>query len=191
MKETKTRYDSLLDSYQSWLNGFTKLAIVNGMCHPNIQASHHLIVGSLYFPGAGQMMAVVPQCLYRLIYGKPPREQLSVVTDIQINLKTEQKTLFHHPMLEGILLSECIRLRQRPLANKLISLLQQFSTPEYRYKLVWLFWYDLMVGSSMEDWLEKLKRKMPEELSFWLMARQEENEALMQMMDEYLLFAGN
>lgn len=137
------------------------------------------------------MMAVVPQCLYRLIYGKPPREQLSVVTDIQINLKTEQKTLFHHPMLEGILLSECIRLRQRPLANKLISLLQQFSTPEYRYKLVWLFWYDLMMGSSMDDWLEKLKRKMPEELSSWLMARQEENEALMQMMDEYLLFAGN
>lgn len=191
MKETKTRYDSLLDSYQSWLNGFTKLAIVNGMCHPNIQASHHLIVGSLYFPDAGQMMAVVPQCLYRLIYGKPPREQLSVVTNMQINLKTEQKTLFHHPMLEGILLSECIRLRQRPLANKLISLLQQFSTPEYRYKLVWLFWYDLMMGSSMDDWLEKLKRKMPEELSFWLMARQEENEALMQMMDEYLLFAGN
>ncbi|ENH6102022.1 hypothetical protein ACRRQX_001465 [Yersinia enterocolitica] len=191
MKETKTRYDSLLDSYQSWLNGFTKLAIVNGMCHPNIQASHHLIVGSLYFPGVGQMMAVVPQCLYRLIYGKQSPESLSVITDVQISVETEQKTLFHHPMLEGILLSECIRLRQRPLANKLISLLQQFSTPEYRYKLVWLFWYDLMMGSSMEDWLEKLKRKMPEELSFWLMARQEENEALMQMMDEYLLFAGN
>ncbi|PXH22530.1 hypothetical protein DMP70_21750, partial [Klebsiella pneumoniae] len=49
MKETKTRYDSLLDSYQRWLNGFTKLAIINGMCHPNIQASHHLMVGSLYF----------------------------------------------------------------------------------------------------------------------------------------------
>ena len=191
MKETKTRYDSLLDSYQCWLNGFTKLAFVNGMCHPNIQASHHLIVGSLYFPGVGQMMAVVPQCLYRLIYGKQSPESLSVITDVQISVETEQKTLFHHPMLEGILLSECIRLRQRPLANKLISLLQQFSTPEYRYKLVWLFWYDLMMGSSMEDWLEKLKRKMPEELSFWLMARQEENEALMQMMDEYLLFAGN
>ena len=54
MKETKTRYDSLLDSYQRWLNGFTKLAIINGMCHPNIQASHHLMVGSLYFPGAGR-----------------------------------------------------------------------------------------------------------------------------------------
>ena len=27
MKETKTRYNSLLVSYQRWLNGFTKLAM--------------------------------------------------------------------------------------------------------------------------------------------------------------------
>lgn len=124
MKETKTRYDSLLDSYQSWLNGFTKLAIVNGMCHPNIQASHHLIVGSLYFPDAGQMMAVVPQCLYRLIYGKPPREQLSVVTNIQINLKTEQKTLFHHPSLPNLR----IIIPQRKMTTK-----QLFDTVHCRF----------------------------------------------------------
>ncbi|EGG9519571.1 hypothetical protein HG754_003986, partial [Salmonella enterica] len=117
MKETKTRYNSLLVSYQRWLNGFTKLAIINGMCHPNIQASHHLMVGSLYFPGVGQMTAVVPQCLYRLIYGSQHPEPVSVLTDMQISLETRQKTLLHHPMLEGILLSECIRLKQRPLAN--------------------------------------------------------------------------
>ncbi|WP_274537343.1 hypothetical protein [Escherichia coli] len=35
-------------------------------------------------------------------------------------------TTVHHPMLEGILLSECERLRQRSLANKLISLFRQF-----------------------------------------------------------------
>ncbi|CNG86579.1 hypothetical protein ACSILG_000199 [Yersinia enterocolitica] len=191
MKETKTRYDSLLDSYQSWLNGFTKLAIVNGMCHPNIQASHHLIVGSLYFPGVGQMMAVVPQCLYRLIYGKQSPESLSVITDVQISLESEQKILLRHPMLEGVLLSECMRLKQRPIANKLINLLQQFCIPEHRYKLLWFCWYDLMMGAPLEDWLENLKRKKPDELSFWLVKRQEENVPLTQMMDEYLLFTGN
>ncbi|STV79517.1 Uncharacterised protein [Klebsiella michiganensis] len=97
MKETKTRYDSLLDSYQRWLNGFTKLAIINGMCHPNIQASHHLMVGSLYFPGAGQMTAVVPQCLYRLIYGSQHTEPVSVVTDMQISLETNQKNFTAPP----------------------------------------------------------------------------------------------
>ena len=191
MKETKTRYNSLLVSYQRWLNGFTKLAIINGMCHPNIQASHHLMVGSLYFPGAGQMTAVVPQCLYRLIYGSQHPEPVSVVTDMQISLETKQKTLLHHPMLEGILLSECIRLKQRPLANRLISLLQQFSSPEHRHKLVWLCWYDLMMGTTLEDWLDNLKHKAPEDLSLWLIGRQEENISLTQMMDEYLLFTGH
>lgn len=94
-------------------------------------------------------------------------------------------------MLEGILLSECIRLKQRPLANKLISLLQQFSSPEYRHKLVWLCWYDLMMGATLEDWLDNLKRKAPEDLGLWLVGRQEENIPLTQMMDEYLLFTGH
>jgi hypothetical protein len=54
MKETKTRYNSLLVSYQRWLNGFTKLAIINGMCHPNIQASHHLMVAVCTFLAQGR-----------------------------------------------------------------------------------------------------------------------------------------
>ncbi|MFB0713512.1 hypothetical protein ACEU59_20490 [Buttiauxella noackiae] len=191
MKETKTRYDSLLDSYQRWLNGFTKLAIINGMCHPNIQSSHHLMVGNLYFPGTRLVTAVVPHCLYPLIYDKQPPEPLSVITDMQISLGTDQKILMRHPMLEGILLSECIRLKQRPLANKLISLLQQFCITKHRFKLVWLCWYDLMMGAPLEDWLENLKRKKSEELSVWLVERQEENVFLKNMMDEYLLFTVN
>lgn len=62
-------------------------------------------------------------------------------------------------MLEGILLSECERLRQRSLANKLISLFRQFGGTELRLKLVWLCWLDLMTGNSLEDWKENLKRK--------------------------------
>lgn len=62
-------------------------------------------------------------------------------------------------MLEGILLSERVRLKQRPLANKLISLFRQFSGSELRLKLVWLCWYDLMLGNSLNDWTDNLRFK--------------------------------
>ncbi|MCP1437992.1 hypothetical protein J3D56_001428 [Erwinia persicina] len=67
----------------------------------------------------------------------------------------------------------------------------QFSSPEHRHKLVWLCWYDLMIGATLEDWLDNLKRKAPEDLGLWLIGRQEENISLMQIMDEYLLFTGH
>lgn len=65
------------------------------------------------------------------------------------------------------------------------------SSPEHRHKLVWLCWYDLMMGATLEDWLDNLKRKAPEDLGLWLVGRQEENISLTQMMDEYLLFTGH
>lgn len=65
------------------------------------------------------------------------------------------------------------------------------TSPEHRHKLVWLCWYDLMMGATLEDWLDNLKRKAPEDLGLWLVGRQEENISLTQMMDEYLLFTGH
>ncbi len=53
-----------------------------------------------------------------------------------VNLCTSEHLLVHHPMLEGILLSECERLKQHSLANKLISLFRQFGGTELRLKLV-------------------------------------------------------
>ncbi|ELE37344.1 hypothetical protein A1U5_04850 [Escherichia coli KTE66] len=32
----QTRYESLHESYQKWLTGFTRHAVSWGMCHPNI-----------------------------------------------------------------------------------------------------------------------------------------------------------
>ena len=48
-----------------------------------------------------------------------------------------------------------------------------------------------MIGATLEDWLDNLKRKAPEDLGLWLIGRQEENISLMQIMDEYLLFTGH
>ncbi|MEH4724384.1 hypothetical protein PO357_24695, partial [Escherichia coli] len=95
----------------------------------------------------------------------------------------------HHPMLEGILLSECERLRQRSLANKLISLFRQFGGTELRLKLVWLCWLDLMTGNCLDDWTENLKRKSEKELEEWIINRQKQSAALTDLMDQYVLLA--
>ena len=87
------------------------------------------------------------------------------------------------------MLSECVRLKQRPLANKLISLFCQFSGSELRLKLVWLCWYDLMLGNSLDDWNDNLRFKKGHEMEIWINNRQEENPALTRLMDEYVCFA--
>lgn len=126
MKDYKPRYEELYRYYQVWLTDFTKLTVRSGMCHQNIYHHHTLTVGSLKFPGEEEVIAIVPQCLHRIIYGRAAAP-LTVNEDLSVSLFTQEHLLTHHPMLEGILLSECVRLKQRPLANKLISLFRQFS----------------------------------------------------------------
>lgn len=158
------------------------------MCHQNIYHHHTLTVGSLKFPGGEEVIAIVPQCLYRIIYGRAAAP-LTVNDDLSVSLFTQEYLLAHHPMLEGILLSECVRLKQRPLANKLISLFRQFSGSELRLKLVWLCWYDLMLGNCLDDWTDNLRFKKDKEMDIWINDRQAENSALTSLMDEYVCFA--
>ncbi|MDP1019777.1 hypothetical protein Q6284_31335, partial [Klebsiella pneumoniae] len=113
--------------------------------------------GCLNFPGKEAVIAIVPHWLHRLIYGKAEAASLSIDDDLSVSLLTQEHLLAHHPMLEGVLLSECVRLKQRSLANKLTSLFQQFRGTELRLKLVWLCWYDLMLGNCLADWIESLK----------------------------------
>ncbi|EPA1832447.1 TPA: hypothetical protein ACYX8S_003878 [Klebsiella pneumoniae] len=188
MKDYKPRYEELYKCYQTWLTDFTKLTVRSGMCHQNIYHHHTLTVGSLKFPGEEEVIAVVPQCLHRIIYGRAAAP-LTVNDDLSVSLFTQEHLLAHHPMLEGILLSECVRLKQRPVANKLISLFRQFSGSELRLKLVWLCWYDLMLGNCLDDWTDHLKFKKDKEMDIWVNDRQAENSALTSLMDEYVCFA--
>lgn len=189
MKDYKPRYEELHKCYQTWLTDFTKLTVRQGMCHQNIYHYHSLTVGCLKFPGEEAVIAIVPHCLHRLIYGKITAASLSIDDDLSVSLLTLDHLLVHHPMLEGVLLSECMRLKQRSLANKLISLFRQFSGNELRLKLVWLCWYDLMLGNGLEDWIKSLKYKTPEEVDIWIIERQAENHVLTQKMGEYVEFA--
>ncbi len=188
MKGYKPRYEELNKYYQTWLTGYTRLAVCHGMCHQNIYHHHTLTVGSFNFPGENVVIAIVPRCLHRIIYGRAAAP-LTVNDDLSVSLFTQEHLLAHHPMLEGILLSECVRLKQRPLANKLISLFRQFSGSELRLKLVWLCWYDLMLGDSLDDWIDNLRFKKDHEMEIWINNRQEENPALTRLMDEYVCFA--
>ncbi|HHK9702444.1 TPA: hypothetical protein ACQZI0_004574 [Klebsiella pneumoniae] len=188
MKDYKPRYEELHKYYQTWLTDFTKLTVRSGMCHQNIYHHHTLTVGSLKFPGEEEVIAVVPQCLHRIIYGRAATP-LTVNDDLSVSLFTQEHLLAHHPMLEGILLSECVRLKQRPVANKLISLFRQFSGSELRLKLVWLCWYDLMLGNCLDDWTDHLRFKKDKEMDIWVNDRQAENSALTSLMDEYVCFA--
>lgn len=188
MKDYKPRYEELYKYYQTWLTDFTKLTVRSGMCHQNIYHYHSLTVGSLKFSGDEEVIAIVPQCLYRIIYGRAAAP-LTVNDDLSVSLFTREHLLAHHPMLEGILLSECVRLKQRPLANKLISLFRQFSGSELRLKLVWLCWYDLMLGNCPDEWTDSLRFKKDKEMDIWINDRQAENPALTSLMDEYVCFA--
>ncbi|APW17092.1 hypothetical protein P7T24_000655 [Salmonella enterica subsp. enterica serovar Muenster] len=188
MKETTARHDVLLNSYQRWLSDLTSIAIKNGMCHPHIQFSHGLTLSTLYFPGTGAVTAVVPQSLYRMIYGKTRPDPLSIQRDFLISLDINTELLFTHVGLEGILLSECARLKQNHLASKLRSLLTRVRSSELRQKLIWLCWYDLMMGTPADDWLDILALADDEQITTWLIHRQEENTVLTALMDEYVMF---
>ena len=65
----------------------------------------------------------------------------------------------------------------------------QFSGSELRLKLVWLCWYDLMLGNCLDDWTDNLRFKKDKEMDIWINNRQAENPALTIMMDEYVCFA--
>ncbi|EPS4815426.1 hypothetical protein ACVFL8_005126 [Escherichia coli] len=51
-------------------------------------------------------------------------------------LDSDTTLLLHHPMLEGILLSECARLKQFPVQRALLVMLQRLTSREIRHKIV-------------------------------------------------------
>lgn len=148
-----------------------------------MQTTHH----------AGKIAAIQQSFVPRIVASHLllSRKQVSpsLDDDLVVNLCTSEHLLVHHPMLEGILLSECERLKQHSLANKLISLFRQFGGTELRLKLVWLCWLDLMTGNSLDDWTKNLKHKSEKDLEQWIIARQGQSEPLTNLMDQYVLMA--
>nr|WP_282559947.1 hypothetical protein [Providencia rettgeri] len=146
------------------------------------------MVANIRFLGTDNVPAVVPVCLYRLTHCKMLPGPLSVETDMDVSLIVDNRLLSYHQILEGILLNEYVRIGQLSFANKLISLFNQFDNPELRPKLMWLCWYDLMLGFPLDDGLNTLKMKTEEQLVKRIIGRQMENWGLTRIMDDYVLF---
>lgn len=61
---------------------------------------------------------------------------ITVAEDMSTRLDSDTTLLLHHPMLEGILLSECARLKQFPVQRALLVMLQRLTSREIRHKIV-------------------------------------------------------
>ncbi|WP_272675034.1 hypothetical protein [Providencia sp. PROV075] len=83
MKKYHDRHEVLLSHYQSWLDGFTKLAVFQEMCHPLIKNSHQLMAAGIRFPDANNTLATAPEYLYRLIDNKTLPDTLLIQPDIE------------------------------------------------------------------------------------------------------------
>ncbi len=82
MKKYHARYEILLRPYQCWLNGLTKLAVEQGMCHSYIKNSHQLMVAKIRFSDTDREPAFVLICLYYSIQGRTFSEPLSAQANI-------------------------------------------------------------------------------------------------------------
>lgn len=63
--------------------------------------------------------------------------------------------------MEGVLLGQLCKIEASSLSAR-------FKVREIRHKLIWLCSYNLMLGTSMINWMENLKRMNHEEIYFWL-----------------------
>ncbi|MTC42277.1 hypothetical protein GKR63_07875 [Providencia sp. wls1921] len=107
---------------------------------------------------------------------------------MDVSLITDNPLLRSPPMLESIFLNEYVRIGQCLFANKLIGLFNQYNNSELGPKLMWLCWYDLMLGFPLDDGLNTLKMKTEEQLVKRIIGRQMENWGLTRIMDDYVLF---
>ena len=190
MNINKEIFEELHHFYQTRIDWITKIEIMQGIYHAEIFSDHILTKGTLTLPGEKPSIAIVPYRLSILVnHQLSSKGALPLDNDENINFSRHDNILIYHPTLEGILLSECLRLKQRSLVNKLISLFQQFNNPELRLKLVWLCWYDLMSGNDISDWTESLKWKSAGALHTWIQNREESNPGLSILMNRYVGYA--
>lgn len=96
MKACHCRYEERLRHYPTGLTDFITLTVRNGMCHPGIYIYHYPGTGCLKFSGKDPVIAIVPQSLYRITYGK--RTGVSILfpdDDLNISLCTQEHLLAH------------------------------------------------------------------------------------------------
>ncbi|AUQ41077.1 secretoglobin family protein [Yersinia ruckeri] len=162
----------LLHHYQTWLDDFTRISLWHGLCQQELTQWHRLALTSCHIPEGS--VIVIPQCLLQITHS-PGVEACAIVTKI-----TKQTDW---PLLAGVLLSECYRLKQGTLAEQLQMLFRLYS-PAIRQALTLLCWCELVMGLDMSEWYT-LHLLHPDTVAQWLAAKQKAYEGLTTLIEGY------
>ncbi|EMX9647854.1 hypothetical protein AAH559_005368, partial [Salmonella enterica] len=100
----------------------------------------------------------------------------------------DMNSLRVYPLLPGIMLSECVRLRLDGLHNCLERVFSRLRLPGLRESLTLLCWYELVNGLQNSDWLY-LPELSEQEVKTWGETRLSQYPLLYRVVDEYVFFA--
>ncbi|EBK1959315.1 hypothetical protein LB105_005142 [Salmonella enterica] len=173
----------LIEVYQRWLNDQTRLAVRYGISTRKTHHWHTLTTTGITLADGRRVAMVVPACLLPVSPGvrEPGNEgTVSVLADIT--------SLRAYPLLPGILLSECIRLRPDGLHDCLERVFSRLREPGLRESLTLLCWYELVNGLQNSDW-QYLPVLCEQEVKKWMETRLSQYSSLYGVVDEYVFFA--
>lgn len=174
---------SLVEGYQRWLNDHTRLAVRYGISTRRTHAWHTLTTTDIMLTNRRLVAMVVPSCLLSV---SPTVSHAGSSTDVSV--PADISSLRAYPLLPGILLGECIRLRLDALHDCLEQVFSRLTEPGQRESLTLLCWYELVNGRQNIDWLS-LPGLNAQEVGGWVETRLAQYPRLYNVVDEYVFFA--
>ncbi|MCA6974092.1 MULTISPECIES: hypothetical protein [Pectobacterium] len=178
-----TTLSTLLDKYQSHLDGSTTHAIRQGISSRKIHAFHQLSLTTVSLPDQRKAYLIIPARLMQ----KSDVSRIEAGSRAILPVKAA-RYLRRYPMLSGILISECERLHLEVLSDSLQQLFDRENDPGIREILTLLCWPELLDGLSYREW-ESLVNKTDRQLQVWINTRLSTQPTLRVMIDEYVFFA--
>lgn len=178
-----TTLSTLLDKYQSHLDGSTTHAIRQGISTRKIHAFHQLSLTTVSLPDQRKAYLIIPARLM----------QQSGISRIEADSRAilpvkAARYLRRYPMLSGILISECERLHLEVLSDRLQRLFDRENDPGIREMLTLLCWSELLDGLSYREWAS-LADKTDRQVQVWINTRLRTQPTLRAVIEEYVFFA--
>ncbi|KMK81563.1 hypothetical protein [Pectobacterium brasiliense] len=178
-----TTLSTLLDKYQSHLDGSTTHAIRQGISTRKIHAFHQLSLTTVSLPDQRKAYLIIPARLMQ----KSDVSRIEAGSRAILPVKAA-RYLRRYPMLSGILISECERLHLEVLSDSLQRLFDRENDSGIREMLTLLCWSELLDGLSYREWTS-LADKTDRQIQGWIKTRLRNQPARRAMIDEYIFFA--
>lgn len=178
-----TTLSTLLDKYQSHLDGSTTHAIRQGISTRKIHAFHQLSLTTVSLPDQRKAYLIIPARLMQ----KSDVSRIEAGSRAILPVKAA-RYLRRYPMLSGILISECERLHLEVLSDSLQRLFDRENDPGIREMLTLLCWSELLDGLSYREWAS-LADKTDRQVQVWINTRLRTQPTLQAVIEEYVFFA--